>query len=196
MPWQSHIYTILLAGSRTPSSTSSELLLHFALSPLACFPSELLYILQTVVRTPWTGGSALLQARYLHKTTHTEKERWQTSMPRVVFESTTPVFERAKTVHVLTAEPLWSPPFIHSSMFLQPFVGPWPLFQFRNLFYTTVGLLGRVVSPLQGRYLHTGQHKHTINSHIGIHAFSGIRTHDPSLRPRGHCDRHDRQCHN
>jgi hypothetical protein len=25
--------------------------------------------------------------------------------------------------------------FIHSSMALQPFVGPWPLLQFRNLFY-------------------------------------------------------------
>jgi hypothetical protein len=26
--------------------------------------------------------------------------------------------------------------FIHSSMALQPFVGPWPLLQFLNLFYT------------------------------------------------------------
>jgi hypothetical protein len=25
---------------------------------------------------------------------------------------------------------------IHSSMAIQPFVGPWPLFQFRNVFYT------------------------------------------------------------
>jgi hypothetical protein len=25
--------------------------------------------------------------------------------------------------------------FIHSSMALQPFVGPWPFFQFRNFFY-------------------------------------------------------------
>jgi hypothetical protein len=41
-----------------------------------------------------------------------------------------------------------------------------------------------------------GQHKHRINANI--HALSGIRTHDPSvraseniscLRPRGHCDR-------
>jgi hypothetical protein len=73
---------------------------------------------------------------------------------------------------------------IHSSMALQPFVGPRPLLQFRNLFTQTVGLLGRVISPSQGRHLHTG-----------IHALSGIRTHDPSvresedswyLRPRGH----------
>jgi hypothetical protein len=34
--------------------------------------------------------------------------------------------------------------FIHSFMALQTFVGPWPLFQFRNIFFTqTVGLLGR-----------------------------------------------------
>jgi hypothetical protein len=33
-------------------------------------------------------------------------------------------------------------PFIHSSMALQPFVGPWPLRQFRNLFL----LLGRVIT--------------------------------------------------
>jgi hypothetical protein len=62
----------------------------------------------------------------------------------------------------------------------------------------TVGLLGRGISPSQGCYLHTGQHKHKINAHTNIHAFSGIRTHDPSLqagedcsclRPRGHYDR-------
>jgi hypothetical protein len=31
--------------------------------------------------------------------------------------------------------------FIHSSMDLQPFVGPWPLLQFRNIFTQTVGFL-------------------------------------------------------
>jgi hypothetical protein len=88
--------------------------------------------------------------------------------------------------------------FIHSSVALQPFVGPWPLLQFCNLFTQTVGLLGRVIRPLQGLYLNTGQHKHRINAHIDIHASCGIRTHDPSvraredsscLRQRGHCDR-------
>jgi hypothetical protein len=62
----------------------------------------------------------------------------------------------------------------------------------------TVGLLGRGISPSQGRYLHAGQHKHRINTHIDIHALSGIRTHDPSiqasddgacLRPLGHRER-------
>jgi hypothetical protein len=48
-------------------------------------------------------------------------------------------------------------------MALQPFVGPWPLFQFLDLFTQSVGLLGRGISPSQGLYLHIGQHKHTIN---------------------------------
>jgi hypothetical protein len=62
--------------------------------------------------------------------------------------------------------------FIHSSMDLQPFVGPWPHFQFRNFFFIqTVRLLIRVISLSQGRYLHTGQHKHTINVHTNIHVF-------------------------
>jgi hypothetical protein len=61
-------------------------------------------------------------------------------------------------------------------------VGPWPLFQFHDIFTQTVGLLGRVISPSQGRYLHTGQHKHRINAHTDIHASNGIRTHDPSVR--------------
>jgi hypothetical protein len=65
---------------------------------------------------------------------------------------------------------------------LQPFVGPWPLLQFRNLFTQTVRLLGRVISPSQGRYLHTGQYKRRINAHTDIHASSGIRTPDPCVR--------------
>jgi hypothetical protein len=61
-------------------------------------------------------------------------------------------------------------------MALQPFVGPWPLLQFRNHFYTD----GRtpwmsdqpVAKPLP-------THKTT---HIDIHALSRIQTHDPSVR--------------
>jgi hypothetical protein len=83
-------------------------------------------------------------------------------------------------------------------MALQPFVGPWPLLQFRNLFYTDGRLLGWVIRPSQGRYLHTGQHRHRTTTHTDIHALGGIRTHDPSVRasednscliPRGHCER-------
>jgi hypothetical protein len=62
----------------------------------------------------------------------------------------------------------------------------------------SVGLLWRGISPSKGLYLHTEQHKYRIHLHnTDIHALSGTRTHDPSvrasedsscLRPRGHCD--------
>jgi hypothetical protein len=88
--------------------------------------------------------------------------------------------------------------FIHQWLY-SPLLGPGLLFSFGNNFFTqTVGLLGRVISPSQGRCLHTREHKHIINAHTDIHALSGIRTHDPSvqasedsscLRPRGHWDR-------
>jgi hypothetical protein len=45
------------------------------------------------------GRSALSEGRYLHRTTQTQEKRRQTSMPRVGFEPTIPVFERAKTFH-------------------------------------------------------------------------------------------------
>jgi hypothetical protein len=41
------------------------------------------------------------------------------------------------------------------SMALPAHSGPWPLTQFRNDFSQTVGLLGQVISPPQGRYLNT-----------------------------------------
>jgi hypothetical protein len=63
--------------------------------------------------------------------------------------------------------------------------GPRPLFQFRNNFSQTVGLLGWVISPSHGLYLNTWRHKHRINAHTpNIHTLSGIRTHDPSVRER------------
>jgi hypothetical protein len=76
-------------------------------------------------------------------------------------------------------------------------LSPGLFFSFVMSFTQTVGLLGRVISPSQGQYLHAGQHKHRINAHIDIHALSGIRTHDTSVRasedsscsrPRGHSD--------
>jgi hypothetical protein len=57
----------------------------------------------------------------------------------------------------------------------------WLIFQFLN-YKQLVVLLGRGISPSQGRYLHTEQHKHRINAHTDIHASSGIRTHFPSVR--------------
>jgi hypothetical protein len=49
--------------------------------------------------------------------------------------------------------------------------------QFRHL----AGLLGRVISPLQGLYLHrTAQHRKT---RTNIHALGGIRTREPRIEP-------------
>jgi hypothetical protein len=48
-----------------------------------------------------------------------------------------------------------------------PLSGPSRFFSF--LLYTqSVGLLGWGISPSQGRYLHTEQHKHRINTQISI----------------------------
>jgi hypothetical protein len=88
--------------------------------------------------------------------------------------------------------------FIHQWLY-SPLLGPGLFFSFVNFFTQLVGHLGKVISPSQGRYLHTAQHKHRINAHTDIHALSGIRTHDPSVResedgscfrPRGHRDLH------
>jgi hypothetical protein len=79
-------------------------------------------------------------------------------------------------------------------MALQPFVGPWPLFQFLDLLHSQQD------SSDGGSARRTGQHNHRINAHTDIHASCGIRTHDPSVcagedsscfRPPGHCDRPD-----
>jgi hypothetical protein len=85
------------------------------------------------------------------------------------------------------------------SMALPAQSGPRTLVQFRNLFYTdgrTPWMSDQSVSrPLP-------KHRKTQNKRIhtpNIHALSGIRIHDPSvreseyrscLRPHGHCDRH------
>jgi hypothetical protein len=72
--------------------------------------------------------------------------------------------------------------FIHSWMALQPFVGSWPLLHFRNDFYTDGRTPWMSDQPLEGRYLHTGQHKHRINANKDINTLSGIRTHDRRAR--------------
>jgi hypothetical protein len=86
--------------------------------------------------------------------------------------------------------------FIHQWLY-SPLLVPGPFFSFVISFTQTVGLLGRVISPSQGRYLHRTTQTQN-NAHMNIHALNGIRTHDPGvrasedsscLRPRGHCDR-------
>jgi hypothetical protein len=67
----------------------------------------------------------------------------------------------------------WSPSHLIRlfSMALLAHSGPRPLIYFRNHFSQTVGLLGRGISPSQGRYLNKGQHKHRIN----------VNTHEASM---------------
>jgi hypothetical protein len=60
----------------------------------------------------------------------------------------------------------------------QPFVGPWRLLQFRNLY--TDGRTPWTSDQSVARPLPT----HRINAHTDIHALSGTRTHDPSVRAK------------
>jgi hypothetical protein len=46
-------------------------------------------------------GSALSQSGYVHRTTQTQKKHEETFMPRMGFEPTIPVFERAKAFYAL-----------------------------------------------------------------------------------------------
>jgi hypothetical protein len=68
------------------------------------------------------------------------------------------------------------PQFIHQLLH-SPLFCPDLFFSFVIFSYTGGRLLERVISPSPGRYLHKGQHTHT-----DIHALSGIRTYDPSVR--------------
>jgi hypothetical protein len=61
--------------------------------------------------------------------------------------------------------------FIHQRLY-SPLLGPDLFFSFVISFTETVGLLGRVISPSQGRYLHT-EPTQTQNKHTDIHASSG-----------------------
>jgi hypothetical protein len=55
----------------------------------------------TVGRTPWTGDQPVAGQLPTHRTTQTQNKHTQTFMPRVEFEPTIPVLERAKAVHAL-----------------------------------------------------------------------------------------------
>jgi hypothetical protein len=55
----------------------------------------------TVGRTPWTGGQPIARPLPTHRTTQLQNKNTHTSMPRMGFEHTIPVFQRAKAVHAL-----------------------------------------------------------------------------------------------
>jgi hypothetical protein len=68
--------------------------------------------------------------------------------------------------------------------------------RFLELFRHVAGLLGRVISPSQGLYLHrTTQHRKTRDKHPCFERDPNPRSQqptgqDPRLRPHGHYDRH------
>jgi hypothetical protein len=57
--------------------------------------------LYTVGRTPWRGDQPVARPLLTHRTTQTQTKRTQAFVPRVGFEPTTPMYERAKAVHAL-----------------------------------------------------------------------------------------------
>jgi hypothetical protein len=59
--------------------------------------------LKTLSRTPWTGDQSVGRPLPAHRTAETQNKRTQTSMLQVGFAPTTPVFQRAKTVHALNS---------------------------------------------------------------------------------------------
>jgi hypothetical protein len=79
------------------------LLLPSRARPLACANSELIGKFESCRQSVGFLGQGIspLQGRYQHMTTQTQNKHRQTFVPRVGFESTIPVFGRAKTFHAL-----------------------------------------------------------------------------------------------
>jgi hypothetical protein len=96
--------------------------------------------------------------------THTTGEGNESGSPRVVY--TTNI---TRTISIYLSMPL------QTSLDLGRF------FSHLIFYIQSVGLLGRVISPSQGRYLHTDS-ANTDQTHADNHASSGILTHDPSVR--------------
>jgi hypothetical protein len=66
---------------------------------------------------------------------------------------------------------------------IHPFIyGPTALCWTLAAFTQSLGLLGRGISPWQGRYLHTQDNTNTEYTHTDNYAASGIRTRNPSVR--------------
>jgi hypothetical protein len=94
---------------------------------------------------------------------------------------------------------LYSQKLISLPSYLWPFIRPWPLFQFLDLFTQSVGLFGRGISASQGRHLHRGKHKHRIKCthtsmpQVGFESTIPVFEGEASscLRKRGHCDRQE-----
>jgi hypothetical protein len=57
------------------------------------------FLIYTQGPTPWTGDQPVAKKLPTHRTTLTQNKRTQTSMRRMGFDPTVPVFKWAKTVH-------------------------------------------------------------------------------------------------
>jgi hypothetical protein len=134
--------------------------------------------LYTIGRTPWTSDWAVARPVPKYRTTQTQNKRTQTSMPRVEFEPTIPVFERAKTVHALDRAATvigcfacyLSIPIIPYSYGVEVFILFW-------IYTQAIVVLGRVIGSSQGLYLNIGQHKHRktrAHTHTHTHAHSSM----------------------
>jgi hypothetical protein len=77
------------------------LLLRRRIRPSGLLPSELIWKYGSNRQLVGLLGREISpsEGRYLHRTKQTQNKRGQTSMPRVGFEPTMSVFERAKTFH-------------------------------------------------------------------------------------------------
>jgi hypothetical protein len=84
-----------------PASSFMDASISLSLSLWLYSPFNLGRFFSLVGRTPWTGDQPVARPLHTHRTTQTQNESTQISMPRVGFEPTIPAFARAKTVHVL-----------------------------------------------------------------------------------------------
>jgi hypothetical protein len=128
-------------------------------------------ILYTVCRTPWTGDQPVKRPLPTHRTTQTQNKRTQTSMPRVGFEPTIPVFKRAKKVHavdrVATVISCCSYLFIHSFIhhwLYNLLLGPGRFLSFVIL-YTVGRTPWTVDQPVSRPLPYTQDNTNRINAH-------------------------------
>jgi hypothetical protein len=82
-------------------SVISQFIYRWLYSPCGPWPLFQFLNLYAVGRTPWMGDQPVARPLPAHRTTQTQNESTQTSMPGVGFEPMIPVFARAKTFHVL-----------------------------------------------------------------------------------------------
>jgi hypothetical protein len=95
------IYLSVSLPTYPPTHPPTHLSIYGSIAVIGPWPLFQFLNLHIVGRTPWTGDQPVARPLLTHRTKQTQNKCTQTSMPRVEFEPTIPVFERAKTVHAL-----------------------------------------------------------------------------------------------